>query len=53
MDNDHTKVIEYYLEKKRMWNYFKECIIAQVAEPLWIVDGLILKKTLQGWVHGY
>jgi len=33
VDNDRTRTIEYYLEKEESWNYYKECTIAQVAEP--------------------
>ncbi len=59
MDNEHTKAVEYYLEKEEIWDYFKKCIIAQVGETLWIVDGMILRcpigdipTILERWFNG-
>jgi len=43
VDNEHVEAVKYYLEKEGIWNYFKECIIVQVEETLWIVDGMILR----------
>ena len=59
MDNEHTRAVEYYLEKEGIWDYFKECIIVQVEETIWIVDGMILKCPisdipiiLERWFNG-
>jgi len=43
VDNEHSEAVKYYLEKEEIWDYFKECIIVQVEETLWIVNGMILR----------
>ncbi|MGD2247711.1 MAG: hypothetical protein PVF58_04845 [Candidatus Methanofastidiosia archaeon] len=43
---EYIDVINFILTLESVWNYFKNCIIAE-CEDCWIIDGRIYKKEVE------